>query len=274
MPELPEVEIIKNDLCDLVIGRRIVDVDVPDAEIGQHLDLSRFIPGLVGKEIIGVNRQAKSLLIGLSSGDTLLVRLMVTGQLLLVDSTEPPRKSTRMRLKLDRQQELRLNDTSRLARVFLMSKEELAKELEQRGYGPEPISPEFTLERFKEILKGRRTMIKPLLLDQSFVSGIGNIYVDEILFAARINPTRKASDLSDKEIERLHEVMRQILRNGIRLRGTTVKSYRDVLGRKGNYQTQLKVFRKAGDPCVGCDGQVVKTFVGQRETFYCPSCQK
>ena len=274
MPELPEVETIKNDLRALVIGRKITDVEVLDPQIGHHIDLSRFIPGLVGKEIVGVDRRAKYLLIRLSSGDTLMVQLAVTGQLLLVKPEEPRRKSTRIVFHLDNGQELRLNDASRLALVHLLSEEEVAQILDRGKLGPEAISPDLTLESFREMLHRKRTVIKSLLLDQSFVSGLGNIYADEVLFAARIAPTRRASDLDPEEAKHLYEAMRKILREAIALRGTTVRAYRDVLGRKGNYQTKLKVFRKAGEPCEGCPGKVVETRIGQRDTFYCPSCQK
>lgn len=273
MPELPEVETIKNDLRGLVVGRRIVGVDVPDPQIGRHIDLSTFISGLVGKQIVGVDRRAKYLLIRLSSGRTLVVQLMVTGQLLLLNPSEPRRKSTRLVLVLDSGQELRLNDRSNLARVHLMDEEEIQERITSR-LGPEPIWPDFDLETFRRMIGRRTSAIKPLLLDQSFVAGLGNIYADEVLFAARIAPTRKASDLTPDEIRRLYDAIRAILGEAISLRGTTVQAYRDVLGRKGHYQTKLKVFRKAGEPCEGCSGVVVETRVGGRDTFYCPSCQK
>lgn len=274
MAELPEVETIKNDLRALVIGRRIIGVEVLDPQIGHHIDLSRFISGLINREIVGVDRRAKYLLIRLSGEQTLVVQLMLTGQLLLVNPEERRKKSTRLLLKLDDGQELRLNDRSNLARVHLLADEEVARELGRRKLGPEPIWPDFTLETFQRMIRGRRSMIKPLLLDQSFVSGLGNIYTDEVLFAARIAPTRKASDLTPEEIARLYEAMRQILREAISLRGTTIRSYLDVLGRKGSYQTRLKVFRRAGEPCEGCPGVVAETRVGGRDTFYCPSCQR
>lgn len=273
MPELPEVETIKNDLRALVVGRKITGVEVIDPQIGLHIDLGHFIPGLVGKEIVAVDRRAKYLLVRLSSGHTLTIQLMVTGQLLLVNPEEPRSKSTRLVFSLDNGQELRLNDRSKLARVHLLSEEEVSQWLSRDRLGPEPISPDFTLDVFRQLLRGRRTTIKPLLLDQSFISGLGNIYTDEVLFAARIAPTRKATDLSPAEVERIYEEMRRILKEAIALRGTTVQAYRDVLGRKGSYQTRLKVFRKAGHQCEGCPGKVAETRVGGRDTFYCPSCQ-
>jgi len=273
MPELPEVETIKNDLRALVVGRRIIGVDVLDPKIERHIDLSAFTSGLVGQQIVGVDRRAKYLLIRLSSGRILVVQLMVTGQLLLVSPSEPRRKSTRLIFHLDSGQELRLNDSSNLARVHLMTEEEISERICSK-LGPEPLWPEFSLEAFQRMLQRRNTMIKPLLLDQSFVSGLGNIYADEVLHAARIAPTRKASSLTPDESKRLYDAIRAIIQEAISLRGTTIRAYRDVLGRKGQYQTRLKVFRKGGQPCDECHGVVVETRIGGRDTFYCPSCQK
>ena len=274
MPELPEVETIKNDLRATVLGRRIVGVYVIDPRLVVYPSLREFEAGLQGQEIVGVDRRAKYLLIRLSSGKILVVQLMVTGQLLLVSPEEPRKKSTRLLFDLDDGRQLRLNDASHLARMNLVDESELNQRLPLAELGPEAISDEFTLDYFRSKLQGTRRQIKALLLDQRVVSGIGNIYADESLFAARIHPLRPASSLSPDEIERLYHSIRSILKAAIALRGTTTRSYRDVLGRKGGYQALLKVVARAGRPCIGCPGIVEKILAAGRETYYCPSCQK
>lgn len=274
MPELPEVETIKNDLRSLVIGRRITGVHVPDVEVARHIDVPRFITGLSGTEITEVDRRAKYLLVRLSTGKTLAVQLMITGQLLLVDANEPLKNATRLILDLDDGRQLRLVDRSWMARFYLLDQNELTIQLPLNELGPEPLSEEFTLEEFAAMFRGRRRKIKPLLLDQRFLSGLGNIYTDEVLFAAGVHPEKLASSLTEEEVERLYYAIRDILGRAIEKRGTTVASYRDVLGQKGNYQEELKVFRKAGKPCPRCEAPIQKTIVGGKETFFCPVDQR
>lgn len=275
MPELPEVETIKNDLRALVITRRIVDAHVLHAPLVKHPSLAEFEAGLRGQTIDAVDRKAKYLLIGLSSGKILAVQLIITGQLLLVDPEKPLRKSTRLILDLDNGRQLRLTDSSRLARAYLLDSSELHVYLPVAELGPEVISDELTLDLFKRLVGGRRRQIKAVLLDQRVVSGLGNIYTDEALFDARIHPLRSASSLSEQELERLYRGIRRMVPEAIALRGTTTRSYLDVLGHKGGYQYRLKVVGRAGQPCTeGCGGTVVREWMAGRETYYCPSCQQ
>jgi len=273
VPELPEVETIKNDLRELVVGRRIERATVNDPRLVRYPSVAEFEAGLAGQRLVGVDRRAKYLLIRLSSGKTLVVQLMTTGQLLLVDPETPLRKSTRLILDLDNGRQLRLLDSSHLARVHLLDDSRLTERLPLGELGPEAISPELTLPEFARRLK-RRRQIKALLLDQRVIAGLGNIYVDESLFEARVHPLRPASSLSGEEVERLYRAIRHILSEAIRMRGTTTRSYRDVLGRKGGYQERLKVVARAGKPCFECSGTVAKMWVAGRETYYCPSCQR
>ena len=274
MPELPEVETIKNDLRATVLGRRIERARVLDPRLVKYPSVEGLESGLQGQRIVAVDRRAKYLLLRLSSGRILVAHLIITGQLLLVDPAVPLRKSVRLVLELDDGRQLRLADSSRLARVNLVEEQELSTRLHLDELGPEPISDQFTLEAFRRILAGTRRQIKALLLDQRAVSGLGNIYTDESLFAARIHPLRPASSLSPEEVERLYRAIRSILREAIAMRGTTIRSYRDLAGRKGGYQEKLKVVARAGKPCIGCPGTVEKMWAVGRETYYCPSCQR
>ncbi len=274
MPELPEVETIKNDLRSLVLGRRIEGAKVLDPSLVRYPSAPELETGLAGERIVAVDRRAKYLLLRLSSGRILVVHLILTGQLLLVEPEAPMQKSARLILELDDGHQLRLVDSRRLARVNLVEEQELNVRVPLGELGPEVTSDQFTLEFFRRVLRGTRRQIKALLLDQRVVSGLGNIYTDESLFAARIHPLRPANSLSPQEVERLHHAIRTILPEAIRLRGTTTRSYRDVLGRKGGYQEKLKVVARAGQPCVGCPGTVEKVWAAGRETYLCPSCQR
>ncbi len=274
MPELPEVETIKNDLRSLVLGRRIEGAKVLDPLLVRYPSVPELEAGLAGERIVAVDRRAKYLLLRLSSGRILVVHLILTGQLLLVEPEAPMQKSARLILELDDGHQLRLVDSRRLARVNLVEEQELNVRVPLGELGPEVTSDQFTLEFFRRVLRGTRRQIKALLLDQRVVSGLGNIYTDESLFAARIHPLRPANSLSPQEVERLHRAIRTILPEAIRLRGTTTRSYRDVLGRKGGYQEKLKVVARAGQPCVGCPGTVEKIWAAGRDTYLCPSCQR
>lgn len=275
MPELPEVETIKNDLRALVLGRTIVDANVIHAPLVKHPSIQEFEAGLRGQTMEAVDRKAKYLLIRLSSGNTLAIQLIITGQLLLVKPSAPLRKTTRLILDLDDGQQLRLADSSRLARAYLLDPSELNARLPLAELGPEAVAVTLTFDLFRKLVGARRRQIKAVLLDQRIVSGLGNIYTDETLFEARIHPLRLASSLSEAELRRLYGAIRRILPEAIALRGTTTRSYLDVLGRKGGYQEKLKVVGRAGKPCVeGCGGTVVREWIAGRDTYYCPSCQK
>jgi formamidopyrimidine-DNA glycosylase len=273
VPELPEVETIKSDLRELVAGRTIEAATVRDPRLVRYPSVPELEEGLRGQGIGAIDRQAKYILMRLSSGSIFVVQLMLTGQLLLRAPSAPLLKSTRLILDLDGDEQLRLVDSSHLARVNLLSEAELYERLPLAELGPEVISEEFTLDAFAGMLK-RRRQIKALLLDQRVLAGLGNIYVDESLFEARIHPLRAASSLTFEEVERLYRAIRRIVPEAIALRGTTTRSYRDVQGRKGGYQERLKVVLKTGQPCPeGCGGTVERRWMAGRETFLCPACQ-
>ena len=273
MPELPEVETIKNDLRAATIGRRIERAEVRDSRVVRHTVNSGFDHAIAGERIADVGRRAKYLLFRLSSGRYLVIQLLITGQLLLADSDEPLRRATRLILHLDDGRQLRLVDNSHLARVHLVEPDELDSKLHMDELGPEPLGAEFTPERLVELLRGRGATIKSLLLDQHVVAGLGNIYADEVLFKARLHPAEPAKNLSPDQIRQLYRAIRETLREAIAYRGTTTRNYLDASGRKGGYQRRLLVFRRQGQPCEGCPGQVQKITVAGRQTFICPSCQ-
>ena len=272
MPELPEVETIKEDLRGLVAGSRIEEVELFDPALVEHPSADEFVRRAKSTRISGARRRAKHLIVDFDSGDALVLQLKIGGQVLLVPPVEEPATALMLALRLDGDRSLYLRDETGFTRARLLDGDELAERL--ADLGPEPLGDEFRPGHLREKLGGRRARIKGLLLDQKVVAGVGNIYVDEALFDARIHPTRKANTLTEGEWTRLQAAVKENLAAGIEHRGTTFSLYRDVLGRKGRHQDYLKVFVQAGKPCPGgCGGKVVKEKVGGRATYLCPACQ-
>ena len=273
MPELPEVETIKEDLRELVVGSRIERAEVLEPFLVEQPSSEEFVRRLEGARIKGARRRAKHLIVELGSGDSLVFQLKIGGQLLLVPPVEEPRTALMLVLGLDGDRRLFLRDQTGFSRARLLDAEELEERLS--SLGPEPLGEGFGVEYLRETIGSRRAQIKPLILDQKVVAGIGNIYADEILFDARLHPRRKANTLSEEEWAALCGAIRENLAAGVEHRGTTVRLYRDVLDRPGEHQNYLRVFEKHGRPCPeGCGGEVVRESVGGRPTHYCPECQR
>ncbi|MGF1473321.1 MAG: bifunctional DNA-formamidopyrimidine glycosylase/DNA-(apurinic or apyrimidinic site) lyase [Rubrobacteraceae bacterium] len=272
MPELPEVETIKEDLRELVVGAEIARVEILEPGLVEQPPVEEFVRRLEGARVTGARRRAKHLIVELSSDDALVFQLKIGGQLLLVPPVAEPETALMLILHLDGGRKLYLRDETRFTRARLLAKAALEERL--ASLGPEPFSEEFGPRYLSEAIGSRKAQIKSLLLDQKVVSGIGNIYVDEILYDARLHPRRKANTLSGGEWEALSEAIRDNLAAGVEHRGTTVRLYRDVLDRPGTHQDYLRVFEKHGGPCPECGGEVVREKVGGRPTHYCPTCQR
>jgi len=272
MPELPEVETIKEDLRELVAGSEIGRARVLDSSLVEQPSSQEFASRLEGISITGVRRRAKHLIAELGSGDSLVFQLKIGGQLLLVPPVEEPETALMLVLDLDGDRRLFLRDETGFTRARLLDADELEDRLS--SLGPEPFEEEFDAGYLQRVIGARRAQIKPLLLDQKVVSGIGNIYADEILYDARLHPRRKANTLSGDEWEALHAAIRSNLAAGIEHRGTTVRLYKDVLDRPGDHQNYLRVFEKHGQPCPGCEGEVVREKVSGRPSHFCLACQR
>jgi formamidopyrimidine-DNA glycosylase len=211
--------------------------------------------------------------LGLSSGDTLAVHLRMTGELSIVSAATPQSRHHHLTLVLDDGRELRYQDVRKFGRIWLLDLKGLA-ELD-RSLGPEPLDPRLTAEQFASKLAKHRRAVKPLLLDQTFIAGIGNIYADEALFHATINPLRPAASLTGAEATRLLDAIREILGDAIARHGTTIRSYRNGFGEAGTNQHHLRIYqRQAGDPCPVCGNPITRLVVAQRGTKLCPTCQR
>lgn len=278
MPELPEVETIARDVQNALVGRRVADARLLDAAVLRPVPPDAdALAYLRGATITRGHRRAKHLLIDLvgPTGEPLLlgVQLLIYGQLLLESADAAPEPGVRLVLSLDDGREVRLADESGYARARVGPAASTAAALGLAKLGPEPLSDDFTVDRLAGILRGRRGKLKPLLLDQERIAGLGNIYVDESLWAARLHPERVAGSLTEEEAQNLHAAIRASLARGIEDRGTTFDSYRDLFGQPGGHQRNLAVFQRTGKPCPRCGTKIRRTEVGGRPTYTCPVCQ-
>jgi formamidopyrimidine-DNA glycosylase len=273
VPELPEVQTVVNDLNTAgVVGRIITDVVVrwPGSIAGMASNL--FRQRLVGRRITGLQRRAKWIVWILDDQDKMLTHLRMTGRFHWSDPQEAYGRHDHVAFSLDSGRQLRYQDTRKFGRFYLPPDNAVLDRL-----GPEPLSRTFTARRLDQRLARHRRQLKPLLLDQSFLAGLGNIYVDEALWDAGLHPTRRSDTLTAEDIRRLHRAIRKVLRRGLRNMGTTLgtgqTTFYSVAGNRGRNRDQLNVFRRTGMPCPRCRTAIVRIVVGQRSTHICPTCQ-
>lgn len=293
MPELPEVETVRQDLARHLIGATFSQVRI--------IDFKNVAPGatflarfLKGKEILDIGRKGKLLIVDLKNGKHhLLFHLKMTGQLVLKGKKEVlagghslsgvsfsaavggslPNKFTRAIFKFTNNDVLFFNDMRKFGYIKLVDEKELALILEN-NYGPEPLDKEFNFEYLKKILKNRKAPVKAVILNQKLIAGLGNIYADESLFLAGIRPWRLASSLKDGEIKLLVAVIKGVIKKAILARGTTFKDFVDGHGAQGGFIKSLKVYQRQGEACLVCSNTILKKKVAGRGTHYCPVCQK
>jgi formamidopyrimidine-DNA glycosylase len=274
MPELPEVETVRKTLEQLVSGKTIrqVDVRLPRL-IKRPDDAALFASLLEGRTILGVGRRGKFLRIFLD-GWTLVSHLRMEGRYGLYQAEDPVEKHTHVIFRFSDGTELRYKDVRQFGTIHLFEQGKDLIEPPLDKLGLEPLDPAFTRKAFSEAIAGRSTRIKPLLLDQRHIAGLGNIYVDEALHRAGIHPERTADSLSAKEMKKLHEAIVAVLGEAVEAGGSSVKSYVNGQGEMGMFQLRLMAYGRNGEPCRQCGTAIVKTVVGGRGTHYCPACQK
>lgn len=286
MPELPEVETIRRDLSKLILGKTIAKVILHKPKIVKS-SAKEFVKILTGNKIKNFNRRGKLLIAELAKGGWILIHLKMTGQLIyrygdkVISGGHPeafsidklPNKYSHIILTFADKSQLFFNDMRQFGYMKLVDKKELDRVLS--SYGIEPLTKNFTLPNFQKVLKNKTIAIKAVLLSQSHVSGIGNIYADETCFMAGILPSRRAHKLRLDEITRLHRACHVIIKKAVAKRGTTFRDYRDPSGDKGNYVKYLKVYGRGGEKCLRCKVNVLnKARVAGRGTVFCKKCQK
>ena len=274
MPELPEVETTARSLRPRLIGHRVTAVT--------GVDWPRMLPNtseaelqlaLGGRAVRTVERRGKYLLIGFDDDQWLAVHRKMSGNLLLQEATRPPEPHTHLSVELDDGSRLRFVDARKFGSVYLFrSREQLDDFLAER------LGPDSLVDLDEGVLaaklRGRKARLKPLLLDQAFLAGVGNLYADEALWEARLHPLRTADSLSAGEVRRLARAIRQVLVTGIERRGTSFSTYRDADGSAGENQAFLNVYGREGQPCPRCGRPIRRILIGQRGSHFCPHCQR
>ncbi|MCS1351593.1 DNA-formamidopyrimidine glycosylase [Mechercharimyces sp. CAU 1602] len=274
MPELPEVETVKRTLTELIVGKQVADVIITLPRIIQRpSDLEEFRQQLLGTTIQRIERRGKFLKIYFD-GWVLVSHLRMEGKYRVEDASEPPAKHTHVRFRFSDRSELRYLDVRQFGtmHLFKAGEEETSKPLDRLG--PEPLTKAFTLENFRSRMVKRKTNIKALLLNQSFVAGLGNIYVDEALHHAKIHPERGVATLSEEEQEKLYDSIQSTIKKAIAVGGSSVRSYVDGNGEMGMFQLQIQVYGRKEEPCYQCGTPITRTVVAGRGTHYCSNCQK
>jgi formamidopyrimidine-DNA glycosylase len=274
MPELPEVQTVVNDLAAQGIkARRVADVRVFWKKTVAVPTVKQFIARIKNKTVTAIRRRGKFIIIELSEGEFLCIHLRMTGRLHVNQPGGPIDTHDRVIFFLDNGLQLHYHDTRKFGRMYLVGNEQQVC----GGLGPEPLAKEFTPQVLKAICTGRKRMLKPLLLDQHVIAGLGNIYVDESLWLAKLHPRHNAHTLTDAQLRRLHKAIRTSLNKGVKNQGTTLgagqANFYSVGRRRGKNQEQLNVFRRTGLPCPRCGTVIKRTIVGQRSTHICPRCQ-
>ncbi len=265
MPELPEVETIARKLEPHLLGRTILDADLRWSRTLAHPSPRNFKVRIRGQKIREVTRRAKFFILRLSDF-SLLVHLRMSGDLFVKSSTIEPEKHDRLVIKLSGGKSLVFNDTRKFGRVWLTANPEEVL----GGLGPEPLSDEFTTQWLHAALRKKHRQLKPLLLDQAFLAGLGNIYTDEALHLAKLHPLADSDSVTAKQAEALRDAIRKILREGIRRNGASI----DWVYRGGEFQNYFRVYDREGKPCPVCNTKIQRIVVGQRGTHFCPKCQK
>ncbi len=288
MPELPEVEIIVRGLNEKVLSRAFIDVWTDNNNIIKRpKNFKEFKKRIKGKKIQKIWRRGKNIIFELSGGFSLLIHQKLTGHLLVgiwnlesgiwkTKITGPLKEKVNSYIHLmfflDNGKMLALSDLRKFAKVEFWDSDELRNELKKLG--PEPLEKSFTFKKFKGLLINKKGKIKQILMNQEIIAGIGNIYSDETLWRAKIHPLKDVSELKEDELKKIYQSFREVLKEGIGLRGESISDYRDVEGKKGKFDEMRKIYRREGEKCSRCGIIVKRVKIGGRSAHFCPKCQK
>jgi formamidopyrimidine-DNA glycosylase len=278
--ELPEVEVMRRDLEKDVVGRRIKAAEVKSSRnamrvIRRHSKRKDFTARLEGRKLTKVERRGKYVLLHLDSGDVWITHFGMSGQFQRGNGRVVLEPHTHVVVTFQQGGDLRFVDPRTFGEMFVTGGDELGKVKELQHIAIDPLDQVFTWPTFQYLLAERATKMKQLLMDQKFISGLGNIYSDEVLFAAGLRYDRVSNTLSSQEVRRLYRAIQETLQEAIKLRGTTLgdEAYVDLFGKPGEYQAELKVYGREGEPCRRCRTPIQTVKVSQRTSYFCPQCQ-
>jgi formamidopyrimidine-DNA glycosylase len=278
--ELPEVEVMRRDLERDVVGRKVATADVRASRnamrvIRRHGKRKEFADRVVGRKFTKAERRGKYVLLHMDDGDVLVVHFGMSGQFVRGTKRVPLPQHTHVVITFVQGGDLRFVDPRTFGEMFVTAADELGKVRELQHIAIDPLDHVFTWNAFGGALAQRATKMKQLLMDQKFVSGLGNIYSDEVLFAAGLRYDRLSDSLSSQEVRRLYRAMQEVLQEAIRFRGTTLDddAYMDLFGKPGDFQNELKVYGRAGLPCRRCRTPIQAVKISGRNAYFCPQCQ-
>jgi len=275
MPELPEVQTIVTGLNEILKGKTITNTYIYDDMVIGYPDKKQFIEKSKDKKIMSISRRGKYIIVNFDNNQyRLVIHLRMSGKLLYKERQEGREKHTHVVFEFNDNTDLRFNNVRKFGRLYFIEDDKFENAGNIDNLGLEPLSDKFSLRLLKEMLDKRKGMIKPLLMNQEFIAGIGNIYADEALFLAEIRPDRKANNLKEKEIKALYKQLRKILRKGIKMGGTSISDYVNALGETGKFQKELNVYQREGQKCKICGEEIQKKKISGRSTRFCPNCQK
>ncbi len=278
--ELPEVEVMRRDLEKDVVGRKVAHAEVRSSRnamrvIRRHAKRKEFTDRLVSRKITKAERRGKYILLHLDNGDALVVHFGMSGEFVRGNKRQALPPHTHVVITFAQGGDLRFVDPRTFGEMFVASTDELGKVKELQHIAIDPLDHVFTWHTFGGLLAQRASKLKPLLMDQKFISGLGNIYSDEVLFAAGLRHDRMSDSLSSQEVRRLYRALQEVLQDAIRYRGTTLpdEAYVDLFGRPGEFETELKVYGRTGQPCRRCRTPIETAKISGRSSYFCPQCQ-
>lgn len=273
MPELPEVETVRKQLLNHLQHKTIKSINIIHNNVFENQDINKVKLNIQNQTINDIKRRGKWLIFELDNYD-LLSHLRMEGKYLYRKPNEKIEKHELVIFNIDDTFELRYKDTRKFGKMYLINKEDLYKNSPLTKLGLEPWDDNLTIKYLKDKYKNKRLPIKTVLLDQSIITGIGNIYADEILFLSKINPHKKCNELNDKELKLIIENTKKVLEKAIKEGGTTIRSYTSEEGVSGRFQNNLLVHKRENEKCLVCNNIIIRDKIGGRSTYYCNKCQK